>query len=157
MIDRLFDAYVAYLPWFGLAVGIIFLLVGATTGSRSRRLTFIGLGVGGVSGTGSGVAVAAATVWGGGAADAGGACAASGADEIAAEATWSACVACRRRGRAASTMTTTNASANRHARLTGMSTFDWPLGGHEREGGKFDTTPLPLPFPVPRRNSWPLM
>ena len=49
LIGRFFDAYVAYLPWFGLAVGIIFLLVGATTGSRSRPLTFIGLGVGGIS------------------------------------------------------------------------------------------------------------
>ncbi|WP_447598363.1 hypothetical protein [Nitrospira sp. Nam80] len=49
LIDKLFGAYVAYLPWFSLAVGIILLLVGSTTGSRSRRLTFIGLGVAGVS------------------------------------------------------------------------------------------------------------
>jgi hypothetical protein len=48
VIDKLLDAYVAYLPWFGLAVGIILLIVGSTT-SRSRRLTFIGLGVAGVS------------------------------------------------------------------------------------------------------------
>ena len=48
MIDKLLGAYVAYLPWFGLAVGIILLIVGSTT-SQSRRLTFIGLGVAGVS------------------------------------------------------------------------------------------------------------
>ena len=48
VIDKLLSAYVAYLPWFGLAVGIILLLVGSTT-SRSRRLAIIGLGVACVS------------------------------------------------------------------------------------------------------------
>ena len=45
MFDKLVSAYVAYLPWFGLAVGIVLLLVGSTTGSGGRRLMWIGFGL----------------------------------------------------------------------------------------------------------------
>jgi hypothetical protein len=48
-LDKLVSAYVAYLPWFGLAVGILMLLAGSTTGSRSRRIMFIGLGLASLS------------------------------------------------------------------------------------------------------------
>lgn len=49
ILEKLFSAYMAYLPWFGLSVGIFLLLVGSTVGSRSRRITFIGLSVASVS------------------------------------------------------------------------------------------------------------
>jgi hypothetical protein len=45
------EAYVAYLPWLGFAIGLVFLIISISTspGLRSRRLRLMGLGVTAVS------------------------------------------------------------------------------------------------------------
>jgi hypothetical protein len=43
------EAYVAYLPWLGFAIGLVFLIISTSPGLRSRRLRLMGLGVTAVS------------------------------------------------------------------------------------------------------------
>lgn len=50
LADKLLDAYVAYLPWFGLVIGIALSIVGASQPRGGRRLVFIGLGFAVISG-----------------------------------------------------------------------------------------------------------
>lgn len=45
LMERLFSAYLAYLPWLIFVIGLSFMVLGATAGHRSRRLSMIGIGV----------------------------------------------------------------------------------------------------------------
>lgn len=42
-LEPLLTAYVAYLPWLLFAVGLVFVILGATMGRRNRRALIIGL------------------------------------------------------------------------------------------------------------------
>ncbi len=45
LIEQLFTAYVAYLPWLIFVIGLLFMIVGSTAGHRGRRLAVIGIAV----------------------------------------------------------------------------------------------------------------
>jgi hypothetical protein len=49
VLERLFSAYLAFLPWLFLVVGLVLVFVGSAAGRPNRRVVMIGLSVTGVS------------------------------------------------------------------------------------------------------------
>jgi hypothetical protein len=43
LFERLFTAYLVFLPWLLFAIGLLFFIVGSTSGRPNRRVAVIGL------------------------------------------------------------------------------------------------------------------
>ncbi len=49
VLEQIFSAYLAFLPWFFLVVGLVLVLVGSAAGRPNRRVIIIGLWATGLS------------------------------------------------------------------------------------------------------------
>lgn len=43
LLERLFAAYLAYIPWMLFVIGLLFVILGTTIGRKNRRAMVIGL------------------------------------------------------------------------------------------------------------------